>query len=45
MDARERAYRQFYRQPHVIINTVKKIRSFRDVVNFARMLKDFLNWV
>ncbi|MBI5871103.1 MAG: radical SAM protein [Actinobacteria bacterium] len=45
MAARERAYRDFYMQPHVVMNTVRKVRSPGDVVNFAHMLKDFLNWV
>lgn len=45
MAARERAYRQFYFQPHVVLNTIRKVRSSRDVANFARMVKDFLTWV
>lgn len=45
MRARERAYRQFYWQPYVVLNTLRKIRSFRDAANFAGMVKDFLNWV
>ncbi len=45
MAARERAYRQFYRQPHVVLNSVRKIRRPADVANFARMVKDFLTWV
>ncbi len=45
MAARERAYRQFYRQPHVVLNSVRKIRRPVDVANFARMVKDFLTWV
>lgn len=45
MAARERAYREFYRQPYLVGNVVKKIRSGRDVANFARMVKDFLSWV
>lgn len=45
MEARERAYREFYRQPYLVANVVKKIRSGRDVANFARMLRDFLSWV
>lgn len=45
MEARERAYREFYRQPRVVINTLKKIRSRRDLANFARMVRDFLSWV
>ncbi|MCL5883473.1 MAG: B12-binding domain-containing radical SAM protein [Actinobacteria bacterium] len=45
MDARERAYKQFYFQPHVVLNTVRKVRSSGDVANFARMVKDFLTWV
>lgn len=45
MAARERAYRQFYRQPHVVLNSVRKIRRPADAANFARMVKDFLTWV
>ncbi|MHB8793792.1 MAG: B12-binding domain-containing radical SAM protein [Thermoleophilia bacterium] len=45
MAAREKAYRDFYLQPHVVMNTVRKVRTPGDVVNFAHMLKDFLNWV
>ena len=45
MEARERAYREFYRQPYLVSNVIRKIRSGRDVANFARMLRDFLSWV
>ena len=45
MEARERAYRQFYFQPHVVTNTMKKVVASRDFTNFARMVKDFLTWV
>jgi len=45
MAARERAYREFYFQPHVVLNTVSKVRSRRDASNFFRMVKDFMTWV
>ncbi|MCL6106474.1 MAG: B12-binding domain-containing radical SAM protein [Actinobacteria bacterium] len=45
MAARERAFRQFYRQPRVVLNSIKKIRKPADAANFARMVKDFLTWV
>ncbi|MHB1412674.1 MAG: B12-binding domain-containing radical SAM protein, partial [Thermoleophilia bacterium] len=45
MSAREKAYRQFYLQPHVVLSSLKKIRRPADVINFARMVKDFLTWV
>lgn len=45
MKARDQAYREFYRQPYVILNTLKQVRSARDILNFAGMLKDFLTWV
>ncbi|MCL4309949.1 MAG: B12-binding domain-containing radical SAM protein [Actinobacteria bacterium] len=45
MSAREKAYRQFYLQPHVVLSSLKKIRRPGDVINFARMVKDFLTWV
>jgi radical SAM superfamily enzyme YgiQ (UPF0313 family) len=45
MKARDRAFRQFYTQPRVVYNSLKKVRSKDDVANFARMLKDFLSWV
>lgn len=45
MKMRDKAFRSFYLQPHVVINSLKKIRRPRDVVNFARMVKDFLGWV
>lgn len=45
MAARDRAYKEFYRQPYLFWNVIKKVRSGRDITNFARMFKDFLAWV
>jgi radical SAM superfamily enzyme YgiQ (UPF0313 family) len=45
MKARDKAFKQYYRQPRVVLNTIKKIRTPADVVNFAMMVKDFLSWV
>jgi len=45
MAARDRAYTIFYRQPHVVMKTLGKIRSPKDVGVLVRMMKDFLNWV
>ncbi len=45
MAARDQAYREFYRQPHVILNSLKQLRSGSDMSNFAGMIKDFLTWV
>jgi radical SAM superfamily enzyme YgiQ (UPF0313 family) len=40
--ARERAYREYYRQPRVVMNAVKNLRSGRDLAGFGRMMMDFL---
>lgn len=45
MKMRDHAFRAFYLQPYVVVNTIKKIRRPRDVANFARMIRDFLGWV
>ena len=45
MKARDQAFRQYYLQPRVVFNTIRKIRTPGDVANFARMVKDFLSWV
>ncbi|MEK7817569.1 MAG: radical SAM protein [Actinomycetota bacterium] len=45
MQAREKAYREFYLQPRMVLKTLGKIRSRRDLANFAGMVKDFLTWV
>ncbi len=44
MKARDRAYKSFYRQPHIVWKTVRKIRSPRDVGVLVKMARDFLNW-
>lgn len=40
--ARDQAYAEFYRQPYIIKNTLSKIRSPEDAINFTRTLRDFL---
>jgi len=45
MKARDKAFKQYYLQPRVVWNMVKKIRTPGDLANFARMVKDFLSWV
>ncbi len=44
MAARDRAYLSFYRQPHVVMKTLGKIKSTGDIGALARMAKDFLHW-
>lgn len=43
MRARDQAYSEFYRQPYIVRNTLSKIRSPEDMVNFARTVRDFLS--
>lgn len=45
MEARDAAYREFYKQPYLFLNVLRKVKRPGDVVNFARMFKDFLAWV
>lgn len=40
--ARDRAYREYYRQPRVLLNALRNLRSARDLAGFGRMLVDFL---
>jgi anaerobic magnesium-protoporphyrin IX monomethyl ester cyclase len=45
MAARDKAYKEFYRQPYLFWNVIKKVNGPGDVANFARMFRDFLAWV
>lgn len=45
MKARDQAYRQFYSQPYVVFDTLRKLRTRHDIANFAGMIKDFVTWV
>jgi radical SAM superfamily enzyme YgiQ (UPF0313 family) len=44
MNARDRAFKSFYRQPYIIMKTLGKVRSVKDVGMLMRMMRDFLNW-
>jgi len=44
MNARDKAYKSFYRQPYIIRKTLSKVRSPKDVGMLMRMARDFLNW-
>ncbi len=45
MRLRRTAYREFYLRPRVILRTLARLRTWRQVVGFARMTRDFLTWV
>ena len=45
MRLRRVAYREFYLRPRVILRTLARLRTWRQVAGFARMTKDFLTWV
>jgi len=45
MDLRARAYRSFYLSPRVILRTLKRIRSWKDLKTFMKMSYDFLTWI
>lgn len=45
MAARERAYREFYLKPRLVLSSLRKIRSPRELAHFGRMVRDFLTWV
>jgi radical SAM superfamily enzyme YgiQ (UPF0313 family) len=42
---RKRAYRRFYIRPRTVWNVLKKMKSFKDVLNLLKMAGDFLTWV
>lgn len=45
MALRRKAYRSFYLRPKIIFRTLKRLRSLREIKQFASMVKDFLTWV
>ena len=45
MALRRKAYRSFYLSPHSIFTVLKRLKTLRDVRNFAKMAFDFLKWL
>jgi hypothetical protein len=44
MKIREQAYRKFYFRPKTIFKTLKRIRSFKELIKLKSMIGDFLKW-